>query len=106
VNIDLHPDGDPFAVAAVPEAQTMARLDKVVFIFNFLDNCAESRQSPSDEPATGARLGSHALVGILGASGMGEVYHARDTKLGRDVALKILPEAFACDAERVARFKR
>ena len=56
--------------------------------------------------APGMRLGPYAIVGPLGAGGMGEVYRARDTKLGRDVAIKVLPAAFAQDAERVARFRR
>ena len=56
--------------------------------------------------AAGRQLGSHEIVGLLGAGGMGEVYRARDTKLNRDVAIKILPDAFASDAERVARFTR
>ena len=55
---------------------------------------------------TGARLGSYEILALIGAGGMGEVYHARDTKLNRDVAIKILPEAFALDPERLARFKR
>jgi len=54
----------------------------------------------------GARIGVYEVLGSLGAGGMGEVYRARDTKLGRDVALKILPAAFTADADRVARFKR
>ncbi|MGH9739527.1 MAG: LpqB family beta-propeller domain-containing protein [Candidatus Acidiferrales bacterium] len=54
----------------------------------------------------GTRIGSYEVVGVLGAGGMGEVYRARDGKLGRDVALKVLPEAFARDAERMARFQR
>jgi serine/threonine-protein kinase len=54
----------------------------------------------------GTRLGAYDVVYLLGAGGMGEVYRARDTKLNRDVALKVLPEAFAADAERLARFKR
>src|SRR5215471_4755577 len=54
----------------------------------------------------GDRLGAHEIIAPLGAGGMGEVYRARDTKLGRDVALKILPSEFALDGERVARFKR
>ena len=54
----------------------------------------------------GTRLGPYEVVSALGAGGMGEVYRARDTKLGRDVALKILPEAFTLDPDRLARFKR
>src|SRR5919204_4898555 len=55
---------------------------------------------------TGSRVGAYEIVAAIGAGGMGEVYRARDTKLNRDVAIKILPEAFASDAERVARFTR
>jgi serine/threonine protein kinase len=54
----------------------------------------------------GTRLASYEILSALGAGGMGEVYRARDTSLDRDVAIKILPEAFAADAERVARFQR
>ena len=54
----------------------------------------------------GTRLGPYEIVTPLGAGGMGEVYRARDTRLNRDVALKILPEAFTQDPERVARFER
>ena len=55
---------------------------------------------------TGTRLGQYEIVGPLGAGGMGEVYRARDTKLNRDVAVKVLPEAVASDRERLARFAR
>ena len=54
----------------------------------------------------GTRLGPYEIVAPLGAGGMGEVYRARDTKLDRDVAIKVLPELFISDAERVARFQR
>ena len=54
----------------------------------------------------GTRLGWFEITGLLGAGGMGEVYRALDTKLERDVAIKVLPEAFAADADRVARFER
>ncbi len=56
--------------------------------------------------SAGTRVGAYEIVSALGAGGMGEVYRARDTKLDRAVAIKILPEAFAADAERVARFQR
>ncbi|HEX5476173.1 MAG TPA: protein kinase [Vicinamibacterales bacterium] len=55
---------------------------------------------------TGTHIGTYEVLGTLGAGGMGEVYRARDTKLHRDVAIKILPELFAADPERVARFER
>ncbi len=54
----------------------------------------------------GSRLGAYEVVSRLGAGGMGEVYRARDPRLGRDVAIKLLPEAFASDPERLARFER
>src|SRR5580765_3768898 len=54
----------------------------------------------------GARLGPYEIVALLGAGGMGEVYRARDTKLKREVALKVLPDAFAQDPDRLARFQR
>ena len=55
---------------------------------------------------TGATLGPYQLGPALGAGGMGEVYRARDTRLGRDVAVKILPPEVAGDAGRVTRFER
>src|SRR4029453_12563609 len=55
---------------------------------------------------SGARLGSYEILSAIGAGGMGEVYRARDTSLNRDVAIKILPDLFAGDPERMARFSR
>ena len=54
----------------------------------------------------GRQLGPYQIVAKLGAGGMGEVYRARDTKLNREAAIKVLPDLFAHDAERLARFTR
>jgi serine/threonine protein kinase len=54
---------------------------------------------------TGKRLGPYEILSAIGAGGMGEVYRARDTRLNRDVAIKVLPEVFADDADRMARFE-
>jgi eukaryotic-like serine/threonine-protein kinase len=56
--------------------------------------------------ASGSRLGTYEIVGPLGAGGMGEVYRARDTRLGRDVAIKVLPAEVASSPDRLARFER
>lgn len=56
--------------------------------------------------SNGVRIGSYEIVAPIGAGGMGEVYCARDTKLNRDVAIKVLPDIFAADPERLARFTR
>ena len=55
---------------------------------------------------TGGTLGSYQVLEQIGKGGMGEVYRARDTRLGRDVAIKVLPESFASDPARRARFER
>ena len=55
---------------------------------------------------SGTRLGPYEIVATIGAGGMGEVYRATDTKLGRDVAIKVLPAELASDADRLARFER
>src|SRR5579871_874486 len=56
--------------------------------------------------APGTRLGTFEILAPLGAGGMGEVYRARDSRLGREVAIKVLPEQLAANAERLARFER
>src|ERR1700676_2680673 len=56
--------------------------------------------------AAGTHLGAYEVLAQIGAGGMGEVYQAHDTKLERDIAIKVLPEAFAHDADRLSRFQR
>ena len=55
---------------------------------------------------SGTKLGHYEILSLLGKRGMGEVWRAKDTKLGREVAIKTLPEEFAKDANRLARFER
>ena len=56
--------------------------------------------------APGSRLGVYEITGLIGAGGMGEVHRARDPRLGRDVAIKVLPAAFSADPERLHRFEQ
>jgi serine/threonine protein kinase len=56
--------------------------------------------------APGSRLGAYEVLSLLGAGGMGEVYRARDARLGRDVAIKVLPAGVAADPERLQRFEQ
>ena len=67
---------------------------------------AAMASAPEASVLTGWRIGVYELRELLGAGGMGQVYRARDTKLGRDVAIKILPRIFTSDPERLARFER
>jgi Tol biopolymer transport system component len=67
---------------------------------------ADRSESPEVRIPAGTRLGPYEISAQIGAGGMGEVYRARDTRLGRDVAIKILPSVFRNDPERVARFQR
>ena len=78
---------------------------------NFLDQPALAMapalvDTPGEAPLTGQRLGVYHILDLLGAGGMGEVYRARDTRLGRDVAIKVLPSLFSADPDRLARFER
>jgi eukaryotic-like serine/threonine-protein kinase len=56
--------------------------------------------------SVGTRLGPYEILGAIGAGGMGEVYRATDTRLKRDVAIKVLPASLAANADRLARFQR
>jgi serine/threonine protein kinase len=63
---------------------------------------AQMISQPGGAALIGRRIGAYQIHTLLGAGGMGEVYRARDTKLGREVAIKTLPRAFATDPERLA----
>jgi len=71
-----------------------------------LDGAPSLLELSSAQLTPGTQLGPYKIEAPIGAGGMGEVYRARDTKLKRDVAVKVLPAAFASDRERVARFRR
>jgi serine/threonine protein kinase/Tol biopolymer transport system component len=67
---------------------------------------AELVDETAEPSLTGQRVGTYDILDLLGVGGMGQVYRARDTRLGRDVAVKVLPRLFSVDPERVARFER
>src|SRR4030095_15698324 len=67
---------------------------------------AGSTASPYHQYWTGRRVGNYQFLSLIGVGGMGEVYRAHDTKLKRDVAIKILPDEASVDSDRVGRFQR
>ena len=71
-----------------------------------LGSAAQRISESTRESLAGRSVGAYRLLSLLGAGGMGEVYRARDTTLGRDVAIKVLPQAFTTDPDRLARFER
>jgi hypothetical protein len=71
-----------------------------------IEVAARAMAKDSRQSLNGQQLGSYKILSLLGAGGMGEVYQARDTKLGRDVAIKVLPSAFVHDPDRLSRFQR
>ena len=71
-----------------------------------LDSAATQIQAATTRPQAGTRLGQYEIGALLGSGGMGDVFRGRDTKLGRDVAIKILPQIFTVDTDRRSRFER
>jgi serine/threonine protein kinase len=102
---------DACAGDAILRAQIESLLAQPDSTGGLLDSSALAVVAQSDNELgraalIGRRLGVYHVLALLGVGGMGEVYRARDTRLGRDVAIKVLPHAFTADPERLARFER
>ena len=104
-------NADPRTGRAHPFCRTRTRVDGAAFYLSAARKraCAGASISPPLNPSTlspGTRLGPYEIVALLGVGGMGEVYRATDTKLKRQVAIKVLPAALTADHDRLARFQR
>ena len=105
---------DAFLAAATGDDEALRREVESLLTWDSADGSVLDRPHPTSADHTqshgvlapGDRLGPYQIGGQLGVGAMGEVYRARDTNLNRDVALKVLPELFALDPDRLARFKR
>ena len=92
--------------AGGPLSEWTAASESLLAELRTASSAARDGGPASPRLTAGERLGNYAVVSPLGAGGMGEVYLAHDARLGRDVAIKILPHAFTTDPERLARFER
>ena len=107
---ELAPDTRAAAVAdacggdAELRREVLELLEAAGRMGSFLQNGIASASAPTVQP--GDRIGPYEVIGLLATGGMGDVYRARDTNLGRDVALKLLPDAFLADPDRITRFGR
>ena len=88
-----------------PSSSTLGRVDEFLDA-STMQGVAHAIVLDSRSSLIGCQVGAYEVVAHIGAGGMGEVYRARDTKLQRDVALKVLPDVFVNDPERLARFQR
>jgi len=94
---------DAFLREQCPDADLLAQ---ILVMLRDADSVSSFLEPRHDALTPGAALGPYTVGDLLGRGGMGEIYRARDVRLGRDVAIKVLPTAFAADADRVARFER
>lgn len=107
--LELAPEQRPVFLDRVCSADHSLRREVDSLLSSSNEACSSFLRSPAlvgPALAPGTRLGSYEIISLLGAGGMGEVYRARDLKLGRDVALKVLPPETAADADRLKRFER
>ena len=104
---DVHPDGLRIVMSKPPDEPAAAARQGGVRLQLLRRTAARGAEEVTGMAlATGSLIGPYEILEPLGAGGMGEVYRARDAKLNRDVAIKVLPELFSADPDRLARFRR
>ena len=104
--LDQRCDGDPDLRAEVESLASVAQSGQDFLSNDALQDGAEVLEEAHDESLEGLKVGHYIIKKHIGAGGMGEVYRATDTRLGREIALKVLPADMAADHDRLMRFHR